>query len=258
AGAGAIDAAVRASTAAHRVDRPPLAASPVHVTPDVRESLDALRGLYLAGVRETDEGFGGLLDALAAHGLDESAYVLFASDHGEAFGEHGSIYHCQPGYEAVARVPLLLRGPGLEPGDRTAPVSLLDVAPTCYELAGIQPQADRSGRPLLSVEGERPLFVEETWVGDARDSWVALQGDVKFYSDGCFERPVSVDLGSDPTESNPRLPGEPDFDAAALEGLRRRYELLRVPLHPPETLAPTPATVARLRALGYAAALDGP
>lgn len=89
--------------------------------------------------------------------------VVIASDHGEAFGEHGEWSHSLFVYDTTLHVPLILRGPGFEPGSRVwARVSLTDIAATILEVAGIQStlpgetlrHALRPGAP------DRPLYAE--------------------------------------------------------------------------------------------------
>ena len=70
--------------------------------------------------------------------------VVFASDHGEALGDDPRLLdtHGQVTYAPLVRIPLAIHVPGVAPGQRTDPVSLVDVAPTLLDLAGapaIQP-----------------------------------------------------------------------------------------------------------------------
>ncbi len=65
--------------------------------------------------------------------------VVVASDHGEAFGEHGEISHSVFVYDTTLRVPLIMAGPGVPARTVGHPVSLVDVAPTVLRLLGIAP-----------------------------------------------------------------------------------------------------------------------
>jgi arylsulfatase A-like enzyme len=94
-----------------------------------------LSALYDAEVAANDRAFGALLDALTARGLDGDTVVVFVSDHGEEFHEHGGWEHAETLYTEVIDVPLVIRFPrragGPPPGRRvTAPVQHADLMPT--------------------------------------------------------------------------------------------------------------------------------
>jgi len=96
------------------------------------------------------------------------------SDHGEEFMDHGKYQHDQV-FEELVRVPLMIRMPGAWEqrgwvGRRSAPVGLVDVAPTVAELLGVDGSGlgwrGRSLVPLMegdAVAAEwaaRPVFAE--------------------------------------------------------------------------------------------------
>jgi len=99
-----------------------------------REVRRARHGYY-AAISYLDERVGELLDALDATGLASDTLVVFTSDHGELLGERG-LWYKMSFLEESARVPLIVRGPGLEARRVAGPVSQLDLAPTLAELAG--------------------------------------------------------------------------------------------------------------------------
>ncbi|NLT07755.1 MAG: sulfatase [Solirubrobacterales bacterium] len=84
-----------------------------------------------------DEAVDAIVRELEATGQLESTYLLFTSDNGYMLGEHGVSNGKMLPYDPSARVPLLLRGPGI-PARRTVrePVSNVDLAPTILELSG--------------------------------------------------------------------------------------------------------------------------
>lgn len=108
---------------------------------------------YYGYVTQIDHNIGRLLDHLDALGLADETAVFFTSDHGEMMGAHGIWTKANPGYDAVTRVPLMLRCPGIvSPGTvNTATVELIDVLPTALELAGISCPDTVQGQSLLSV-----------------------------------------------------------------------------------------------------------
>jgi choline-sulfatase len=92
---------------------------------------------YYAAVSYLDERVGEVLDALSATGLERDTLVIFTADHGELLGERG-LWYKMSFLEGSARVPLIVRGPGLAPRRVTGPVSQIDLAPTLAELTGAQ------------------------------------------------------------------------------------------------------------------------
>ncbi len=123
--------------------------------------LEHVVGLYDGGVRRADHYLGQLLDAVRREGLFERSAILVTSDHGEELQEHGSIEHGQGRvFEENVRVPLLLKPPGAVAARRVETrVSGVDVVPTLFQLAGLEPAPGLPGRSLLAPAAERPLLV---------------------------------------------------------------------------------------------------
>ncbi len=107
---------------------------------------------YYASVSFVDACIGRLLTALEELGLADDTIVVVFGDHGWKLGEHGSFCK-QTNYNIDTRVPLIVRAPGVEPGqtvDRL--VELVDLYPTISELAGIEIPDNMEGtsfKPLL-------------------------------------------------------------------------------------------------------------
>lgn len=107
------------------------------------QQLALYRCRYDAEVREADRDLAQLFGILEREKLLDSTIVLVTSDHGESFGEAGYVTHSFRGagdLEATQRIPLLLLLPSRF-GARSArvdePVTLADVAPTLYDLIGV-------------------------------------------------------------------------------------------------------------------------
>ncbi len=111
-----------------------------------------LRRLYDRRVELVDGILGRFLDGLAAAGLEKSTVVVFTSDHGERFGEHGAYAHGPDLYDELLRVPLVIRGPGVPVAlEVRAQVGLIDLAPGLLDMMEIQAPSSFMGRSFLPL-----------------------------------------------------------------------------------------------------------
>jgi arylsulfatase A-like enzyme len=142
-----------------------------------------IRDLYIAEVESVDERVGFILEILRHKNLMDDTYIVFTSDHGEQFGEHGLYEHGGHGlgchyYEGLVRVPLIITGPGLpQDTEITDNVSLLGLMPTLKDLLGVKCENDMQGEsyvPLLSGSHlERDyLYLDDVQEHDQRDALI--------------------------------------------------------------------------------------
>ncbi len=104
-------------------------------------------------MKDIDANIGRVLDALEAKGLDDDTLVIFTSDNGFFWGEHGR-GDKRLAYDESIRVPLLMRGPGVVPGQTSdALVTNIDVAPTILKAAGVAVPDSMQGKPLNGLLG---------------------------------------------------------------------------------------------------------
>jgi iduronate 2-sulfatase len=117
-----------------------------------REAIQA----YFASITFMDAQVGKVLDALDRLGLRENTIVVFLSDHGYHLGEHG-LWQKMSIFEESARVPLVIRAPGIKGNGGYSPrtVELVDVCPTLLDLCGIDVGA---GGPKPNGTSLRPLL----------------------------------------------------------------------------------------------------
>jgi arylsulfatase A-like enzyme len=113
-----------------------------------------------------DEGVRQVIEELDDQGILDETYVIFMSDNGYFRGEHRIAGGKFLAYEPSARVPLLIRGPGIPKGATSDElVSGIDVPQTILDIAGtVRPEID--GRSLLpyaenpALRSSRPLLIE--------------------------------------------------------------------------------------------------
>jgi arylsulfatase A-like enzyme len=165
----------------------------------------AVKSLYLAEVASVDQRVGLLLGALDRGGLRDDTLIVFTSDHGEGFGEHGLYLHANSFFSELVHVPLIIAGPGITSGKRvTEPVSHVDLMPTLRELLGIDClRGDARGRSFRSVlTGEGAPAPRGQYTVDARPEAgdALIEGSHKLISRVSGEE-LLFDLESDPGES---------------------------------------------------------
>ena len=133
---------------------------------------------YLASIYFADTMLGHVLDALEKGPNAGNTIVALWSDHGWHLGEK---QHWQKftAWRVCTRVPLVLRVPkgasglpaGTRPGVSDKPVSLLSLAPTLTELAGLPPHQHHHGPSLLPLlKNPKPIartLPSRTWPSPA-------------------------------------------------------------------------------------------
>ncbi|MDQ3164232.1 MAG: sulfatase-like hydrolase/transferase, partial [Actinomycetota bacterium] len=130
---------------------------------------------YAGEVTMVDRWLGRLFEKLDVLGIADDTVLVFASDHGYYFGEHGYLgksvwdpdlgtQSWSPLYREIVEVPLLVQMPGAAPRRTPALTTLVDIPATVLDLAGVEAPPDLAGRSLAPIlRGEtdehRPLVV---------------------------------------------------------------------------------------------------
>jgi arylsulfatase A-like enzyme len=153
--------------------------------PDFDEStLRECMAQTYAMIEHVDDSIGRVMKRLEELGRAENTVVVFMADHGEYLGTHHLVYKGAWPYEQLYRVPFIWRAPdGAEVGQSNAVTSLLDVAPTLLEYAGLDPDASRDldgtwngNPPPLAGTSLKPML--ETGVNEASDRAVTVEMDL--------------------------------------------------------------------------------
>jgi arylsulfatase A-like enzyme len=123
-------------------------------------------------VTMVDEGIGQILATLQGSGLADNTIVIFTSDHGDMFGDHGAMLKGGMHYEGCIRVPLLIKRPGKPSGVCNALVGSIDLAATVMAMAGVEPYNGMQSIDLTGLlDGEttslrESILIEEDQVHD--------------------------------------------------------------------------------------------
>jgi len=122
---------------------------------------ELLRRRYDGEIAYLDDLLGSFFDFLEAEGLFDDTLIIVTADHGEHFGEHGLAYHQFSLFEELINVPMVVKWPG----DRSTATdesltSLVDLAPTALEVAGVDIPAQMEGRRLRTDSPRKAVFAE--------------------------------------------------------------------------------------------------
>jgi arylsulfatase A-like enzyme/Tfp pilus assembly protein PilF len=219
---------------------------------------------YDGEIAYVDQQIERVFRALRISGEWDRTLVIVTSDHGESLGEHGELTHAYTLYDAVLKVPLILRGPGIPAARRVAEVvSAIDLAPTILARAGLAPLADADGRDLSPLwEGEpeferRPAYAE-TLATQLDHGWAplfALRSDRHLYVRA--PRAELYDVQQDPRQLTNLLDDPPQLPDDLVDGLEQGIEAVLAGERQANRLALDAATREQLSALGYTLA-EGP
>lgn len=164
-----------------------------------------------------DHEIGRLVNHIDQYGLSDSTYIIYTADHGDTLGSHGGMVDKAGDLmEELMHVPLVIRGPGIEPGSaNNALVSNLDLPATILELAGIPPPEHMDARSLAGFlldqpSPEREVFMAEHYGHfDVHEMQRALyHGPWKYIASAHYPSAL-YHLGNDPFELS-NLAGRPD------------------------------------------------
>ncbi|NKC12015.1 MAG: sulfatase-like hydrolase/transferase [Gammaproteobacteria bacterium] len=173
-----------------------------------RAERDMAIACYLALITWMDENVGRIIDTLERCGLSDTTRVIYTSDHGDNIGHRGLWGKSNFYLESVA-VPLIMAGPGIEPGVCETPVSLIDLYPTVLAALDVPVPADeaqRPGRSLFALANERTdherlVFSQYHAVGSEMAGYMVRHGRWKYHHYVGYP-PELFDLQDDPQELN--------------------------------------------------------
>ena len=223
--AGAPLPASAAFNEADVTDKPQWVQALPRITPASDAKITQGYDTYLETLGAVNDGVARIMKTLKdTHQLADTI-VIFTSDNGYFFGEHRVPAGKSRFYEPSIRVPLLMRGPGIDHGvTRNSLVANIDLAPTILDLAGAKPLRTMDGTSMV------PLLHQEST--PSKDRAVLLESNSSFRPDyGVRTRRYAhfvlntgekelYDLQADPDELH-NVQGDPAF-AAVETGLAAR------------------------------------
>lgn len=196
--------------------------APYRQVPAFKRSGDNPKGRYDNSVAHEDAIVGDLVAKIRARDRGKHAVVIYTSDHGEAWGEHGAYYHSFDLYAEQVDVPLWIDAPaGSLPDEviarlrreaRARSVSTLDLSATVLDLLGaLDVPAFRSqAAKLAGTSLLRDPVPHATLMWNcpptrecATDSFGVVRSPLKLHWVGHEQRYVCSDVEADPGERAP-------------------------------------------------------
>ncbi len=199
-----------------------------------------IRKLYGYELSDVDRNIGRILDDLKRRGLYDDSLIVFTTDHGEEFWDHGGYEHGHSLYNELIQIPLLIKLP--KRNGPSAPIQIvenitgsLDLLPTFLEAGGVSyDPASIMGRSIypllntgkvsaLNADSPAPVFSSTLLYGANQLACIASDGNtfkyVRHLKDGSEKL---FDLDADPSE---KAPVEKDQEAilSRLRGLADRF-----------------------------------
>ncbi|MHC4942287.1 MAG: sulfatase, partial [Planctomycetota bacterium] len=207
-------------------------------------AMESIMGAYDNGVAYMDKRLAELFDSLKAFPWYENTIFIITSDHGEAFNQHPGITgHGGPPFRELARIPLIMTGPGLPRAARIHDLVMsIDIAPTIMELAGLPPVKGYQGLSLTPaiggdlVESGEPFPDRPILSGSEETLRLSLQeGDWKLVMSLDIDRSWLFDLSSPEGEHEDLSKADPERVEKMKEALirserynRKAAEMLRL------------------------------
>jgi len=186
---------------------------------------------FLRCVNSLDRGIGEILQYLEQRKLDENTVVIFLSDNGYLWGEHG-LGGKWVLYEESTRIPMIIKDPRLPKNRNSVRLDQMalniDIAPTLIEMAGLPVPQEMDGQSLLPVmrnsvtPGRDHFFMEHVDVikveNPIPDSRGVRTGEWKYirYINCSPEVEELYNLREDPLEMK-NLIGDKDNESTAQE-----------------------------------------
>lgn len=222
--------------------------------------------LYKKEILYVDANIGRLLDRLEKLGLYDESLIIFTSDHGEEFWEHGGFEHGHTLYNELINVPLIIKMPKTNSESKKKMiyemVSTQAIPSTIFDLCKINTDRDSLASPSLA-----PLWQPQR---DFISKWPVYSSALLYNMDSeavifkgkkyirCLVTGESelYDLHNDPEEQKSILELQPDYVDTVEKVLndflresmriRRKCDLMNV-----DIAKMSKDTKNRLRALGY-------
>lgn len=174
---------------------------------------------YLSELEVVDDWVGRVSKVLSRR-FRGRGFLMVSSDHGEAFGEHGTKFHTKTLYEELLHVPLIVWGPEIPARAHDERASLIDIGPTVLHMFRQATPAESMGRSLLPLMLGRAERVPRPLIAEGRLRRAYYKGELKVIEDEVLKLVEIYDLESDPGETTNLFDIDPERTHPAVAELR--------------------------------------
>ena len=177
----------------------------------IQESMD----LYDGEIAFTDYQFGRMVETLKELDVYDDTLIIVMADHGEEFGDHGSVGHGKTLFEEQLRIPFLVKLPDQAHAGETRDglVQVIDIAPTLLDYLELPADERFQGRSfkehLLGGDPEKRLGYASLFL-EARSIRAAKTVEEKFLHDFVKDEKRWTDLTTDEYEHAPSMTPSPE------------------------------------------------
>lgn len=185
-------------------DKPRYLRNLVPLTSEEKQLADAQWRKKLRSMKSVERSIDDITSTLEEVGILENTYLVFTSDNGYHFGEHGLETGKNTPYEESIKVPLHIRGPGIEPGSYDELALNIDLAPTFAQWGEAELLTQPDGKPLF--QSPRDSFLIEHFrnptLSDASPvpAYSAIRTRDEMYAEYETGEEEYYQLSSDPSE----------------------------------------------------------
>ncbi len=148
------------------------------------EELHHIKMLYAGKVSLCDHWVGVFLDKLRELDMYDDTLIIYTTDHGAPFGEHGIIKKAEPLlFEELVHIPLIIRHPqGVGAGQRfDALVETTEIFPTILDFLDVRLPPRIHGKSLLPLMTQKEEKIRDyAYMGYFKQSWRVNDHDWSF------------------------------------------------------------------------------
>lgn len=156
---------------------------------------------YLSELHLVDTELGKLMRFIQVNPLYQRTLLIISADHGESFGQHGTVHHSSTIYDELLRVPLIIWRPLQPKFVVDEPVTLVDVAPTILDVFGLPTPGHFMGQSLVPfLRGEKPRLTRPILAEARLKQALVLPDGHKIIVDNRLNTVELFDLRTDPLE----------------------------------------------------------
>ncbi len=215
---------------------------------------------YAASISFADAELGRVLERVADVEGERGTLVLFTSDHGEGLGEHGESTHGLVAYDSTLRVPLIMSGPGVPSGIRSAVLTgHADMVPTVLAATDLRAPSPVSGRSLFDAAREDTSDADsavryfECEAAHFEFGWAPLAGmrTARWKYTATPDPPELYDVLADPHELHDLVDREPEVRVRMEERWAKIRARREAGTPDARLVGVSLETMERLAALGY-------